>query len=198
MPEDAENRFTSPDQANIGPVHLALGDPFLRDRSLPDGRKADQPCPAFEGLRKERPADAFFDIRAVNEFTIELYLTADGRLSVWTFDGSEWVFQRVLPPQIHGVFRICHNGTAAVAVRDEHWCLISPLDSETPEVIPLAPANDSDRLWIVEDTVKKETFFVNGNAMLTMEGKQITSVPDNQTHSTEQKVEWIAEFVRAK
>ncbi len=180
-------RFAAPSAVTLDPYHSITGNPFLRDMS-----------PAFAHVSKDRIPDVFYDIRAVNGETIDLYLAVDGKISIWRFNGTDWKYIRMLPSEVKGVFRLCANGSAALTVHDDQWCVISLETVGKTKTIPIASVKSDELPWIVENNIAKETLFVSGRNVIDLSGKILETVPSAKTRSNTAKVEWISEFCRSR
>jgi hypothetical protein len=146
------------------------------------------------GLTIGAPPQVFqYDIRALDDVRIELYMTADGKLQRWLFDGEKWRLQKNYSVQIHGPFLVCKGGAAAVAEREGHWCLIEPLDADEPRARRIVQKVEDTPLVLVEDVFGRATFFEQQDKLYDERGVVRWSAP--AVLDTPAKTKAIADYV---
>jgi hypothetical protein len=151
--------------------------------------------PAAERSGMHDASDIHYDIRALDAERLELYMTADGKLQRWLFDGKEWTLQKDYAAEIKGPFLVCGEGNAAVAECDGQWCLIEPLDADEPALHPIVPRVEDEALLVIEDRVTGKTYFEQGYTLYDDRGRILRALP--RVPNTPTKVTVISDFVRS-
>lgn len=134
-----------------------------------------------------------YDIRAVDDWHVELLMTADGRPSVWRLEASpdvprhEWRWMRLAeyPSTIEGPFLWMQDPQYVVAEREGQWCVIGPIDAEKPEVRPIVAKESGQPLYLVEDVHAGKDYFRIGGKLLDDQGRAVDTIdqsksPDDQ------------------
>lgn len=134
-----------------------------------------------------------YDIRALNDVQIELYMTLDGKLSKWLYDGVKWTLREEFTVEIEGPFFVRGTGSSLVAERNGEWCVIGPLDAEDPEVIRIIEKDAKQPLFLIEDMHAKKDYFSQGNRLMDDRGRVIGNInafaaPDDQLREVVERV----------
>jgi hypothetical protein len=134
-----------------------------------------------------------YDIRAIDDWTVELLMTTDGRPSLWRLEASEdvarheWRWNRVAEyaSTIGGPFLWMRDPKYVVAERDGNWCVIGPIDAEEPQARPIVAKEAEVPLYLVEDVHIGKDYFRSGGKLLDEQGRAVGTIdlsksPDDQ------------------
>ena len=134
--------------------------PIARVRMGFDGWKEGDGLIA-DGLRVSRTGIPVihYDIRALDDVRVELYMTVNDKLSRWLFDGDKWTLSKNYSVTINGPFLVCKEGNTIVAEKDGHWCIIESLDKKNPEIRQIVKRVPDEPLVLVEDLVAGRNYF---------------------------------------
>ncbi len=145
------------------------------------------------GLQMGTPPQMFnYDIRALDDVRIELYMTADGELARWLYDGKlsrwlndvkSWKYQRKYDLRVSGEFLVCDEGRSIVAERDGRWSLIRNIENATPTVQAIVDRVEGEPLTVVEDKVEQKNFFLHRNALLDDNGREVFTARAVRDHT---------------
>lgn len=163
--------------APIGAAHLGLEGWELGDEPMGNGLHMCGKCIPV----------THYDIRALDDSQVELFVTMNDKLSRWLFDGKKWTFRRNYPGTINGPFLICDEGNALVAEVDGHWCLVRGFDKQNAEVRQIVKKTDNEPLVLVEDLVARTNYFQLGGRLYDENGAGLWTVRRGQHSSTQFK-----------
>jgi hypothetical protein len=134
-----------------------------------------------------------YDIRAVDEWHVELLMTADGRPSLWRLHAAadiprhKWEWTRLVeyPSTIEGPFLWMRDPLYIVAERDRQWSVIGPIDAEEPQARPIVAKEAEVPLYLVEDVHIGKDYFRSGGKLLDEQGRAVGTIdlsksPDDQ------------------
>lgn len=121
----------------------------------------------------ERVQTFHYDFRAIDGIQLELFVTADGALSKWLFDGKTWKNEKFYDLQVTGEFMVWDRGESLVTERDGTWSLIRGIDRPNPVVRALVQRVDGEPLILVDDTVKRTTLFLHRDQIFDDESREV-------------------------
>lgn len=116
----------------------------------------------------------YFDVRAINENTVELFMTADGELYKWLYDGRNWKNLKHYDLRVEGEFLVFDEGRSLVFQRDGKWATMRNIDEATPVVRDLADRVEDEPLILVEDRVSRTNHFIDRDRLLDQDGREIS------------------------
>lgn len=137
-----------------------------------------------------------YDIRALDATRIELYMTVNGKLSLWLFDGETWTLRHNYSISVDGPFLICDDGKSIVTKRKDDWCLLGELNAKQPKVQRIVKSSPDEPLTLVEDKMTGINYFEYGGALYDANGVDVCPIPRDADAATRLKV--ITEFVRSR
>ena len=149
----------------------------------------------FERTMPPAPHVVQYDIRAVNDTVIELFMTVDQRLTKWVYDGKQWKHLRNYPIEIKGEFLVCQDGRSLVTERDGNWSVVEfeaaePIFKAITERVPDQP------LTLVEDTVEKQTYFEHRGDVFDKAGVKVWAAPSGLKRND--RAQALVDFVRTR
>jgi hypothetical protein len=129
-----------------------------------------------EGInRVDSPAkQVHYDIRAINDESVELYMTADGELSKWLFDGKAWKNLKHYDLHVEGEFLVFDDGRSLVFERDGKWSTMRNIDDAAPAVRHLTDRAEDEPLILIEDTVGRTNHFIDRDGLLDVDGREVS------------------------
>jgi len=149
----------------------------------------------FERTMPPAPHVVQYDIRAVNDTVIELFMTVDRHLAKWVYDGKQWKHLRNYPIEIKGEFLVCQDGRSLVTERDGNWSVVEfeaaePIFKAITERVPDQP------LTLVEDTVEKQTYFEHRGDVFDKAGVKVWAAPSGLKRND--RAQALVDFVRTR
>jgi hypothetical protein len=189
------NRFSSPNGSpapnyvGLSPVHAAL-------MGFEGWKIGDLPLGDGVQMSKKGHPKVSYDIHGLDASRIELYMTVDGKLSRWLFDGKEWTLRENYAIEIEGPFLVCEQGKSLVTARDGRWCLLKGIDTENPSVTPIIDVSETNPLRLIEDRSARKAFLELGGDLFDTSGKRIARIP--KSVKPENRVREIVRNVRAQ
>ena len=140
------------------------------------------------------PPEVFhYDIRALDEVQLELYVTADGKLQRWLYDGQTWRLTMDYKFKLDGPFLVFHDGKSIVTQREKDWCVLSALDDQTPGVRRLMQKIDDTPLTLVEDVFAGKQYFEYRGKLYDESGGERLEIPP--VANPPEKIKAISDFV---
>ena len=124
-----------------------------------------------------------YDIRAIDDTQVELFMTADGELSKWLFDGKTWKNERHYDLKVTGEFLVFDDGRALVTELDGEWSLIRDIETDDPAVGPFVDRVEAVPLTLVEDKIEKKNFFLHRDKLLDDTGRELFTVRASRDHT---------------
>lgn len=115
----------------------------------------------------------FYDIQAVDKEKIELFLTVDGGLTKWLFNGKEWRILKHYDFRLEGEFLAFDQGRSLVFERDGKWSVMRNIDDADSEVRALVNRVENEPLILVEDIVSQTNHFIDRDRLVDENGKEI-------------------------
>ena len=149
------------------------------------------------GTEQPRSGDSakvvHYDIRALDEKQVELYLTADGELYKWLYDGKAWKYGRVYPVPVANEFLVLENGKSLVTDQEGKWCLIRNIEDDNAKCEPLAERVEGQPLTLVEDRVEHTGYFLHRDRVLDDKGRTLATLrpSTNDTDRVRQAVDAV-------
>ncbi len=124
-----------------------------------------------------------YDIRALDDTRIELYMSADGELSRWLFNGTSWKNLRHYDVRVTGNFLVFGNGKSLVTDQDGRWSIVRDIEKENATCDPLVDRVEGEPLTLVEDRVEQKNFFLHGNVLLDDTGREFFTARAVRDHT---------------
>lgn len=139
--------------------------------------------------RKGDPARGIhYDLRAVDDSTIEWFMTVDGELWRWTYDGCggekkcEWKNPKVFPARITKPFLILSDGKSLITEREGDWCVVQNFEQET-DCVPLFTQSPGEPLTVIEDKTQQSHYFLHANSVRDSTGRELFAVRESHAHT---------------
>ena len=148
----------------------------------------------YKRVVRSRNPKVTFDFQPVADTQIWLFMTIDGRLSKWFYDGKEWAHKRTYDLQIDGEFMVLEGGTVLVAVQDNRWCAFSGFEDGEAKVAPIAEVDDHEPMTVVDDVDAKRSFLHFKDTLYDAEGRAVQRIPAGL--GSAEKVRELANAVR--
>jgi hypothetical protein len=157
--------------------------PYTHLRPICDTAKWKGADPEFpQGLRRHIRTQVFhYDIQAIDDAQVELYMTADGALSKWLFDGMAWKKQSDYNLRIEGEFLVFDGGRSLVSARAGKWSVVR--NFENPVIQIITDRIEGEPLTLIEDKVEQKDFFLHRNMLLDDRGRELFTVRAPRDHS---------------
>ena len=154
--------------------------------------------PLCDGLRKSTGAipTIHYDIRPLDDERIELYMTVNGKLSRWLFDGEKWTLRENYTVNIDAPFLIFNGGKGIVTKRENIWCLVGDLSEKQAKVQRIVKSSPDEPFTLVEDKVTGIDYFEYGGVLYDENGVDVCPIPRDADAATRLKA--ITEFVRSQ
>lgn len=188
-PNDTSDGLPAPNYASLSPIGAV-------NRGIEGWEEGD--ALVKEGLHVLRSGVPVlhYDIRALDDARIELYMTVNGKLSRWLFERKMWTLQKYYTGEIEGKFLICDDGESIVAKRDGAWCLFGELEAKQPTIRRIVRSSLDEQLTLVEDKVTGINYFEYGGALHNENGVDVCPIPRDTDAASRLKA--ITEFVRSQ
>lgn len=144
-------------------------------------------------LLPEFPGEVFYDLRTVDEERLELFMTVDGQLSKWVFDGKSWNYDRSYNLQVFGPFLILDTGNSMVAQCNDAWSVIRYFEKQHAQCEPLTDGVNGAPLTLVEDKVARTNYFLHRDRLLDDKGRSLATLrrSDNETDRVRQAIDAV-------
>lgn len=191
-------RRDPPLRADLGPrLDYTILAPIAWTRMGLEGWKEGDGL-VVDGLRASQAGIPIvhYDVRALDDVRVELYMTVNGKFSKWVFDGKKWTLSTNYPRRINGPFLICNGGSALVAEVDGHWCLVRSFDKQTAEVSQIAKKTDNEPFVLVEDIVARKNYFQYKGTLYDENRVQVSAVPSGSNRLNQLKS--VVDSVRSR
>jgi len=137
-----------------------------------------------------------YDIRAIDEAQVELFVTADGELSKWLFDGKAWKNLRHYDLRVTGEFLVFDDGQSLVTEQDGQWAVIPDIEDAKAAFVAIAARVENEPLTLVEDKVERSHFFLHRDKLVDARGRELFSVRDARDHN--ERIRRVVDFVVAR
>ena len=170
----------------IGAYHLGLSGWKLGDMPLQSGLR----------MARAAPKQICYDFCALDDVRLELYMTADGKLSRWLFDGEEWTLRENYSVKVDGPFLICNGGKGIVTKRENIWCLVGDLSEKQAKVQRIVKSSPDEPFTLVEDKVTGIDYFEYRGVLYDENGVDLCPIPRDTDAASRLKA--ITEFVRSR
>ena len=167
---DSPTGLPPPNYIGLGPIRAAY-------MGIDGWQVGDEPIQ--DGLHissKEIPI-VHYDVRALDDARVELYMTVSDKLSRWLFDGEKWTLAKNYSAIINGPFLVYKEGNAIVAEKDGHWCIIESLDNKNPEIRQIVKRVPDEPLVLVEDLAAGRNYFQQQGKLYDENAAAIWSMP---------------------
>jgi len=180
------NRYTSPSDGGPPPHYVGCGPVAM----------ALQGRHRWKGERGggDPVKQVFLDIRALDDTQVELYMTGDGQLVKWLFDGATWKYIRTYDLRLNGEFMALEGDTMLVAVQDNRWCAFSGFEDGEAKVTPIAEVDDHEPMTVVDDVDAKRSFLHFKDTLYDAEGRAVQRIAAGLASA--EKVRELANAVR--
>ena len=123
-----------------------------------------------------------YDIRAVEESIVELFITIDNALSTWRCDGTDWTHLRDYKQTIEGPFIVTRDGRFIITEVAGQWSLIGPLDEPGSRVVNIVAKNADEPLILVEDDAQTAKYFWLRDKLMDDTGQIVHTVSASATN----------------
>lgn len=137
-----------------------------------------------------------YDIRALDENRVELFLTADAKLYKWLYDGKKWKNEALYPVRVDNEFLVLGDGKSLVTDQFGQWCIIRNVEDADAACEPIADRVESEPLTLVEDKVEQKNYFLHRDKFLDDRGRELWTVGDARDHN--ERVGRVIDFVVAR
>jgi len=134
-------------------------------------------------LLPDFPRAVFYDLYALDERRVDVFVSVDGQLAKWTFDGEKWQYDHGYQFRVIGPFLIVDGGKSIVAERDGKWSLIRGIERDEPDVRPLTERIEGEPLTLVEDKVEQKNFFLHRDRLLDDNGRELFIARASRDHT---------------
>lgn len=123
---------------------------------------------------KKPVKEVHYEIRVIDATTVELFMSADGELSRWVFDGKDWKNLKHYDFRMEGEFLVFDEGRSVVFQRDGKWAIMRNIDEATPVVRDLTDRVEDEPLILVEDRVSRYQHFIDRDRLLDADGREVS------------------------
>jgi len=137
-----------------------------------------------------------YDIRALDEARVELFMTADGDLFKWLYDGKTWRYQSNYAVKIPNEFLILGNGKSLVTDQDGGWCIVRDIEKEDATCDPIVERVESEPLTLIEDRVEQKNFFLHRDKLFDDTGRELFTARAIRDHTD--RVRKVVDFVLSR
>ncbi len=137
-----------------------------------------------------------YDIRALDDYRVELYMTADGELFKWLYDGKTWKYERDYAVKIPNEFLILGNGKSLLTDQDGGWCIVRDIEREDATFDPIVDRVEGEPLTLVEDKVEQKTFFLHRDRLLDDTGRELFTARASRDHTD--RLRKVIDFVLSR
>jgi hypothetical protein len=137
-----------------------------------------------------------YDIRALDDTRVELYMTADGELWKWLFDGKTWERQRGYDFRVEGEFLVFDEGHSIIAEQDGKWCIVRDIGKENATCDPIVDRVEGEPLTLVEDKVEQKNFFLHRDRLLDDTGRELFTARASRDHTD--RLHKVIDFVLSR
>ncbi len=167
---DSPTGLPPPNYIGLGPIHAAY-------MEIDGWQVGDEPIQdGLHGSSEGIPV-VHYDVRALDDARVELYMTVNDKLSRWLFDGEKWTLAKNYSAIINGPFLVCKEGNAIVAEKDGHWCIIESLDNKNPEIRQIVKRVPDEPLVLVEDLAAGRNYFQQQGKLYDENAAATWSIP---------------------
>jgi hypothetical protein len=118
-----------------------------------------------------------YDIRAVDDTQVDLFVTSDGDLFKWLFDGGVWKYQRPYDLRAEGEFMVLEGGASLVAQREGRWTLFTGFNDDRTQVTPVAEVDGDEPLTVLDDVDNRRSFLLYKDVLYDTEGRSLERLP---------------------
>lgn len=167
---DSPTGLPPPNYIGLGPIRAAY-------MGLDGWQVGDEPIQHGLHTSSNGIPVVHYDVRALDDVRVELYMTVNGKLSRWLFDGEKWTLAKNYSAIINGPFLVCKEGNAIIAEKDAHWCIIEPLDNRNPAIRQIVKRVPGEPLVLVEDLIAGRNYFQQQGKLYDENAAAIWSMP---------------------
>jgi hypothetical protein len=131
----------------------------------------------------------------LDDTQVELFMTADGDLYKWLYDGKTWKYERDYAVRIPSEFLIFGNGKSLLTDQEGGWCIVRDIEKEDATCDPIVDRVEGEPLTLVEDRVEQKNFFLH-RGLLDDDGRELFTARAYRDHTD--RLRKVIDFVLSR